>query len=143
MARGRRGRGGYQRPSSPAAASPPGALSQRTDGGPSAGSYQYSGLPYGDNQAANSMASGAPMGQPQGGGGRPQGGGRRPVGPNGVFGPSDRPQEPMTAGIDWGSGPGGPPQVLDEDPYLLAKALLQANPENEALARIVARLARG
>ncbi len=38
--------GGYRAPSSPAPVSGPGALSQRTDGGPTQGAKYVSGLPY-------------------------------------------------------------------------------------------------
>jgi len=42
--------GGYREPSNPAPVSGPGALSQRTDGGPTQGAKYISGLPYGQGQ---------------------------------------------------------------------------------------------
>ena len=143
MARGK-GRGGYRRPSSPAAASGPGALSQRTDGGPSP---DFVGLGYGENKAVNQQASSAPMAGrlPGGGGGQAQAGGppaaRTPMGAEGVFGATNRPGEPVTAGVDWGPGTGAPPQVLEDDPYLLARALLRVAPSPQ-LEALVARLSR-
>ena len=57
------GKGGYQRPTSPAPVSGPGALAQRTDGGP--GSQQamryVSGLPYGEGQQMMNTQASAPM----------------------------------------------------------------------------------
>jgi hypothetical protein len=57
------GKGGYQRPTSPAPVSGPGALAQRTDGGP--GSKQamryVSGLPYGEGQQMMNTQASAPM----------------------------------------------------------------------------------
>ena len=42
------GKGGYQRPSSPAPVSGPGSMSQRTDGGPSQPIRDMTGGDYGD-----------------------------------------------------------------------------------------------
>lgn len=135
------GRGGYREPSSPAAVSPPGSLSQRTDGGPSAGSYRVSGMDYGDNKAVNQQIQSAPM-EPQGGGGPQRQGGAAGPGPQGIFGPTDRPDEPLTAGVDAGPGEGAPREFLAEDPYLMARALYQVAPSPQ-LERLMARLARG
>lgn len=116
----------------------PGKMSQRTDSQP-----EFTGLGYGENKAVNDQMSSAPMpsgpSTPSAQGGGPA----APMGREGVFGPTSRPQEPMTAGVDWGPGAAAPPKVMQDDPYLLARALLQADPGNEQLARIVARLARG
>lgn len=131
-------RGGKRTPRKPAAVSGPGALSARTDGGPG---QMGVGLGYGENKAVNDMQGAAPM-QSSGGSSSPQQGGPSPMPANGVFGPTDRPGEPLTAGIDWGPGAGSQPPVLDEDPYLIARALLQVAPSPQ-LERMVARLARG
>lgn len=144
MARGGRGRGGYQRPSNPAAVSGPGKFSQRTDGGPGAGTYEYSGLPYGDNQAVNSVADGAPMGRPGGGPPAPAGRGSSPrvrMGPEGVFGPTERPAEPLTAGVDWGPGPGAsvPPAMLPDDPDMILRAIVASGDYHPDLVRLLAR----
>lgn len=117
-----RGRGGNQPPRRPAPVSGPGALSARTDGG--VPRMQYTGLDYGDNQAVNDQQSAAPMNRPQA---APGGGGRspRPVaqrGPDGVFGPTERPQEPLTAGVDFGPGRGINGPVLADNPDLMIQA---------------------
>ncbi len=111
------GRGGYQRPSNPAPASGPGALSARTDGGP--GDTQAlsapTGMDYGERQqmlAAERLAPMAATPQPEGQpAARP---GPAPTAPAsapqfsdlGFDAASTRPDEPVTAGVDIGEGPG-------------------------------------
>lgn len=53
--------GGYRRPSSPAPVSGPGALSQRTDGGPGQPVRTPTGGQYGEAQALTQMQQGAPL----------------------------------------------------------------------------------
>lgn len=138
-----RRRGGYRKPSQPAAVSGPGALSQRTDG--AVPTTLPSGGAYGERTALAEQQAGAPLTPQQsggGGGGAPQG---QPV-PGRQFGGSafastQRPGEPMTAGVDWGDGPGAPPQHLPDDPYMAAKALYAISPTPE-LERLIARLSR-
>lgn len=93
------GHGGYRRPNNPAPVSGPGALSQRTDGGP--GSNQpVRDLPnakYGENAAFRGAQQAAPMS-----GGMPDLSGIVPFGA-----PTQRPDEPLTAGLPTGQG-GGP-----------------------------------
>lgn len=135
MARGRRG--GYRRPGSPAAVSGPGALSQRTDGGP--GGLEYSGLGYGENKAVNDLAASAPMGQPSSGAPAPaQGGGPR-LSPDGIFGMTDRPGEPITAGV--GSAP---PPIPDDDVDYTLRAVIASDVvrSNPALAEYLLGLLR-
>lgn len=103
------GKGGYQRPTSPAPVSGPGALSQRTDGGP--GSQQaaryISGLPYGEGQQMMDIQQSAPMAAS----GAPSASGSvasaapapTPVVP--LNAPTQRPNEPVTHGADVGPGP--------------------------------------
>ena len=57
------GKGGYQAPTNPAPVSGPGALSQRTDGGPadSQAAQYVSGLPYGEGQAFMAQQQAAPL----------------------------------------------------------------------------------
>ncbi len=82
--------GGYRRPSNPAPVSGPGALSQRTDGG--VPQMDVSGLPYGENGALNDVQGAAPMGRPPTG--------PPPMSPPTPLGaPSQRPSEPVTAGV--------------------------------------------
>ena len=94
------GKGGYQAPANPAPTSGPGALSQRTDGGPAdTQAAQYvSGLPYGEGQALMQMQGAAPMAA------APQMPASAPIVP--LNAPTQRPDEPVTAGADAGPGPG-------------------------------------
>lgn len=93
-------RGGYRQPNNPAPVSGPGALSQRTDGGATEGMTQpqqrYSGMPYGENKSVNDQQGGASLA-----------GSPFPMAdllP--LEAPSARPNEPITAGINLGAGPG-------------------------------------
>lgn len=93
--------GGYRKPENPAPSSGPGALSQRTDGGPAQGAKYIPGLPYGEGQATYAQQTAAPMaaGEPT------------PPAPQlppmlSLNDPTQRPDEPLTAGIDRGEGPG-------------------------------------
>jgi hypothetical protein len=94
--------GGYRKPENPAPASGPGALSQRTDGGPAQGAKYMSGMPYGQNtmdqQTAAPMSGGTPM---------PSAPRVAPMDmPTPLMAPSTRPNEPITTGIDIGEGAG-------------------------------------
>lgn len=96
-------RGGYQKPANPAPVSGPGALSQRTDGGPAditpQPQQEYSGFAYGQNQAINDQQAAAPMA------GTPNiAGAFADIVP--LTAPTQRPDEPLTAGINRGDGPG-------------------------------------
>jgi len=92
--------GGYRKPEHPAAVSGPGALSARTDGGPTTQPPMLaSGGPYGSRQDMASIQSGAPM----------QGGGTAGPSPADLipFGaPTQNPNEPITAGAALGPGIG-------------------------------------
>jgi len=90
-------RGGYRAPSNPAAVSGPGALSKRTDGGPTQAATYIPGMPYGQGQETYSNQVSAPMaGNPF-----PQ-----QDMPTELFAPTMRPNEPVTSGIDMGAGMG-------------------------------------
>lgn len=137
MARSRRG--GYRAPSKPAAASGPGSLSKRTD----QPVRVAPGGDYGDRkemvqaqQGAPLPAEGGPAGAGGGAGGR--GGG---VPPDGIFGPSGRPGEPMTAGVPFGPGDNGPANLVDSDPDMLLRALY-AESRHPDLARLLTRADR-
>jgi hypothetical protein len=139
-----RRRGGYQKPSNPAAVSGPGALSARTDGG--VPTTLPVGGDYGDRKALAEQQGAASMdprqGTPAGGtaaAGRPAPGSQFG---GSAFAPTGRPGEPMTAGTDWGEGSGAIKPMLPEDPYTVAKALYALSPTPE-LERLIARLARG
>lgn len=112
--------GGPRKPAHPAPVSGPGSLSRRTDGKPGQKMSVPTGLDYGDAAALHAQESLAPMGvdasAPQGqapsrpgsGGGAPAGAGAAGGGP-GVVGfdePTQRPDEPVTAGVPIGPGPG-------------------------------------
>lgn len=90
--------GGYRKPSNPAPVSGPGALSQRTDGGPAQGAKYISGLPYGEGQATYDQQTAAPMA------GAPDMTSMPEITP--LMAPTSRPDEPITAGINIGDGPG-------------------------------------
>ena len=96
-------RGGARTPARPAAVSGPGAHSQRTDGGPAdrklgTANLAENGGSYGERKAIEEQAASAPVATGgASGGGVPSG----PVGagaPQGAFGPTERPNEPITAG---------------------------------------------
>ena len=136
-----RGRGGYRRPASPAPVSGPGALSQRTDGGPGQPVRVAPGGDYGDRselvaqqKAAPLAATGGVVQAP------PVGGSPRP---GGVFGPTERPGEPVTAGVDMGPGPGAPPTpaalLPPEDPNMLLRAIVATVGPHPDLLRMLNR----
>ena len=89
--------GGYREPSNPAPVSGPGALSQRTDGGPTQGAKYISGLPYGQGQETYSNQVAAPMA------GNPM---ATVDMPTELFAKTTRPNEPITSGVNIGAGPG-------------------------------------
>ena len=94
-------RGGYRKPENPAPMSGPGALSQRTDGGAAQGAKYISGLPYGQGQETYNQQTAAPMAAGQ----------AMPSAPTlppmlSLNDETQRPDEPLTAGIDIGEGPG-------------------------------------
>jgi hypothetical protein len=98
--------GGYRKPSKPAAVSGPGKFSKRTDGGPGKQPVRpMTGGPYGEGQEMSELQSSAPMSDTQGQP-APSGGGA-PVPQVTPFGaPTERPDEPVTAGAPVGEGPG-------------------------------------
>lgn len=116
-------RGGYRQPANPAPVSGPGRLSRRTDGGPQQTRVAMPDAAYGEQQEMQAIQSGAPMvadpGVSQGGPG--------PVGPSpvGLDAPTQRPDEPITAGAPFGPGPGpaGGGDPLSDDMRIIAKYL--------------------
>lgn len=107
------GHGGQRTPSSPAPVSGPGALSQRTDGGPSQPIRVPTGGAYGDATQLRQDQQGAPLGASPGGD-QPAPAGLLaglsiPAGPS--FGTaSQMPGVPVTDGA--ASGPGAGPEAL-------------------------------
>ena len=93
--------GGYRKPENPAPSSGPGALSQRTDGGPAQGAKYIPGLPYGQGQETYAQQTAAPMAAAQ----------PAPAAPTlppmmSLNDMTQRPDEPLTAGLNIGEGPG-------------------------------------
>jgi hypothetical protein len=91
------GHGGYRRPANPAPVSGPGALSKRTDGRQP--TMELPNAKYGEAQAFREAQQAAPVS-----GGMPDLSGIVPFGA-----PTQRPEEPLTAGMPF--GPGGGPSV--------------------------------
>jgi len=82
-------------------------------------------LPYGERKALEEMQKSAPVGatadiQPVPAAGPPRGG---------AFLPTERPSEPITAGIPTGPGSQGSSWYLREDPDALLRAAYEANPD--------------
>lgn len=104
------GHGGYRKPQHPAPASGPGRLAKRTDGGPTQKirDVPTSGGTPGARKEIDALEHSAPL---AGGGGQPPtphvappARSRADVTP--LNAPSNRPDEPVTAGADAGDGPG-------------------------------------
>lgn len=101
------GHGGYRQPTNPAPVSGPGALSQRTDGGPGAkaAAVKLPDAGYGEQKAFQAIQQGAPIAKAGGG----ATGGNQPTPappPPPLDAPSGRPGEPVTHGADSGAGLG-------------------------------------
>lgn len=124
-------RGGYRKPNNPAPVSGPGALSRRTDGGPTQGAMEMPASQYGERKQLQELQTSAKMA----GNTTPQ----RKV--TGLFEPTQRPQEPVTAGAPVGPGANYVSQPFDqmitsEDPNVVIRAAYMAFP-NESLRRVV------
>ena len=117
-----RGRGGARQPSNPApvpAAGPgAGAGQNRTDGGPGNSKQPLRRLPdadYGANKAFVEQQQAAPLPMSE----------AMNVQPN-IFAPSERPNEPATAGTPIGDGPG--PNMIQDNTDVILEAIYQLNP---------------
>lgn len=138
--------GGYRQPAQPAAASGPGALSQRTDGNATQAAQVAPGGPYGSRQDQMQIQQAAPM---QGGGNpvpaQPQVNPRDLLTP--LDAPSQRPGEPITAGL--GSVPQPNPNGLDDQTReqlqnaLPVLAFLASQPQASEATRQFYRQLRG
>ena len=114
--------GGSRKPSNPAPVSGPGSLSQRTDGGPGQPVREVPAAYYGERQEMRDIQGGAQMAQgsmPAGSPVMPSNGSTPPSAPvspgQGVTpltDPTERPDEPITAGAPLGAGPGPTPQPI-------------------------------
>lgn len=94
---GNENKGGYRQPMNPSPVSGPGALSQRTDGGAVEGMTQpaqsYTGGSYGNNKSMDEQQRAAPLAG-------------NPVQTIGLDVPTQFPDEPLSAGANYGDGPG-------------------------------------
>lgn len=127
------GHGGHRTPHNPAPASGPGRLSKRTDGGPGQKLMAPTGMNYGDHKALMDQERTSAMSQvstppsinvPSAAPGPAAQGGATPP-PFGA--PTQRPNEPITAGVDIGPGPGAmPPPPASQPGNGSMTALLQS-----------------
>ena len=135
------GQGGMRTPRNPAPVSGPGQLSQRTDGGPQQTLANMTGMPYGENAEFNTMQAAAPMsaaGQttaraPRARQGR---GGGSGAGAVPLFSPTQRPDEPVTAGAPFGPGDGPTMSSASIAPGSLAstvRKMVSADPTGDSL----------
>ncbi len=97
-------KGGYRKPANPAAVSGPGSLSRRTDGGPIQGAKEIpGGGKYGERKELAELQSGAAMqGNPTPS--MPSPNVPAPQQLTNLFAPTERPDEPVTAGAPIGPG---------------------------------------
>lgn len=129
--------GGYRRPENPAPVSGPGSLSRRTDG---QGAMYMSGGEYGEGQEMMDLQNSAPMSKTET---RPRasrargarGGSAAGQQVTSLFAPSERPDEPVTAGMPFGPGPGETNRSsLSDDINEDAQVLVRYLPALEAMA---------
>jgi hypothetical protein len=108
------GHGGPRTPGKPAPVSGPGQLSRRTDGGPQQTNAQMTGMGYGENADFMDIQSSAPLAA------TPSVSNMRSQNPSStaqsvaatpLFSKTARPDEPVTAGADFGPGEGAPPMM--------------------------------
>jgi hypothetical protein len=124
------GRGGYRRPENPAPVSGPGAMSQRTDG---QGARYMAGGEYGEGQEMMDLQASAPMSKapaaPRPRTGR-QVAAEEMARPTPLFAPTERPDEPITAGAPFGPGP-GPAQTAPMPGRTVAESIAKFLPYDE------------
>lgn len=138
--------GGKRTPRNPAPVSGPGRMSRRTDGGPQQTTVPMTGMGYGENADFNEMQSAAPLAAaPSVSNTR-----TRNTSPTGqraaatpLFAPTQRPEEPVTAGAPFGPGPG--PQPMPQQQQSLAGLLRRVSEQDssgdaEFLAALAQRL---
>ena len=131
----KRNRGGYRQPSNPAPVSGPGALSARTDGGAGSSKQPIRRIPgqeYGKGQQLVRQQQAAPLPDAQGLS-MPSQAGMPAQRPN-VFGPTDRPSEPVTEGVPVGDG--SFPIEGNSDTNIFLAALYSVNP-HPAIAELL------
>ena len=139
------GQGGYRQPTNPAPVSGPGALSQRTDGGaidgmqkPATQAPMYMpGLGYGKGGENMANQQAAPLA------GTPT---QPPAPAIPLSAPTMRPNEPITAGVDFGPGPGSEALQVPNmavSPSHTIRTLAQNDPTGDAELLYKALLSRG
>lgn len=139
------GHGGPRTPSNPAPVAMPGALSRRTDGGPSQTTVPMTGMAYGENADYNDIQSSAPMAaaptvsnararksSPTG-----QGAAATPL-----FAPTGFPDEPVTAGAPFGPGPGPMPAMPNNTSLQASLRRMAGADPNGDTSRILAIVER-
>jgi hypothetical protein len=126
------GKGGYQKPNNPATFSGPGKFSQRTDGGPGDMRQPQRDIPsagYGEGVETAAIQAGAPLNQTSDAVAGPQETVRPMLTPlTGLFAETERPDEPITAGIDRGEGPGSSALRMNKVTVKLSDTLAQMLP---------------
>ena len=143
-----KGHGGPRTPSNPAPVSAPGRLSRRTDGGPQQTHADMTGMNYGENADFNDLQSSAPMAAaPSVSNARSRN--TVPTGQSSaatpLFAPTQRPDEPVTAGAPFGPGAGPPapagiPNTRKSITQTLQGLLAQTgDPRVESMLRIAER----
>lgn len=127
-------RGGPRTPNNPAPVSGPGALSQRTDGGPGQPVRVPTGLPYGEAGALEQLQRAAPLAASPGGSTPTTPGAGAPVSLTGFGAPTEQPGTPVTAGAALGAGPGTEALGLPDQPSDDMNRLLAYLPVLEFMA---------
>ena len=125
--------GGKRTPRNPAPVSGPGRMSRRTDGGPSQTTVPMTGMAYGENADFNDIQSSAPMAAaPSVSNTRARN--TSPTGPvaaaTPLFAPTQRPEEPITAGVPFGPGPG--PAAMPAPKPRLSELLRMASEQDDS-----------
>lgn len=123
------GKGGYQKPNNPATFSGPGKYSQRTDGGPGDTRQAQRNIPsasYGEGVETAAIQAGAPLSATGGAGGmRVQPGQPQAIS---FSAPTQRPDEPITTGVDIGPGAGSSVLGMQNSPIKLSDSLASMLP---------------
>lgn len=137
------GYGGNRTPNNPAPVSGPGQLSQRTDGGPQQVQADMSGMPYGENAEFNTTQSAAPM-SASASATSPRKDARKAEQSAGmsavpIFSPTQRPDEPVTAGAPFGPGAGPTrqqPETSRPNLSSIYSRMAMENPSSDTLAML-------
>lgn len=115
---------GFNVPSNPAPVSGPGALSKRTDGGPTQAATYIPGLPYGQGQETYSNQVAQPL----------AGNSYAQEMPTELLAKTSRPDEAITTGVNVGPGAGSEVMNLPNQQSTLAntlQSLIQYDPSGE------------